>query len=149
MTKDRIAQVEVIVFKLVESKPMFLVLKRTEDRGGFWQPVTGGVERGEEFKATAIREMTEETGIDSYLKILEEVHYFEFETNGGYGWQKEYVFGVEVHEHTESVISDEHSEQKWCFLDEALDLLKYETNKVGFRKISELYSLGSTKLPSS
>ncbi|MBT5016493.1 NUDIX pyrophosphatase [Candidatus Peregrinibacteria bacterium] len=136
MSDGRIAQVEVIIFKIIDEKPVFLLLKRQLHRGGFWQPVTGGVEKGEDLKETALREMKEETGIENYVEVLEDLHYFEFEANGGHGWMKEYVFGVQVDEKTESVISDEHSEQKWCSLDEALDLLKYENNKVGFRKIS-------------
>jgi dATP pyrophosphohydrolase len=139
MGDNRIAQVEVIVFKVVENKVSFLLLKRAESRGGFWQPVTGGVDEGEEFKASAIREMQEETGILEYVEILEELHFFEFETNGGFGRLKEYVFGVQVDAGAESVISDEHSEQRWCSIEEALELLKYENNKVGFRKIAEIY----------
>jgi dihydroneopterin triphosphate diphosphatase len=138
MGDGRIAQVEVIIFKVLEGKPLFLLLKRQPHRGGFWQPVTGGVEVGEDLKETALREMKEETGITEVVKILEDLHYFEFEANGGHGWMKEYVFGVQVDEKAESVISDEHSEQKWCALEEALELLKYENNKVGFRKISEI-----------
>lgn len=138
MPDGRIAQIEVIVFKLIQKKPLFLLLKRQPDRGGFWQPVTGGVEKGEELLTSALREMEEETGIDHYVRVLENLHYFEFEANGGHGWTKEYVYGVQVHEDAESVISGEHSEQKWCFLEEALELLKYETNKVGFRKVEAL-----------
>ena len=47
MGDGRIAQVEVIVFKIVDGKPIFLLMKRQPERGGFWQPVTGGVEADE------------------------------------------------------------------------------------------------------
>lgn len=140
MTNKRVAQVEVIIFKVINNKPLFLLLKRQPERGGFWQPVTGGVEEGEDLKEAALREMEEETGIKDNIKVLEDLHYFEFEFNGGYGEAKEYVFGVQVDEKAESVISDEHSEQQWCSLEEALELLKYENNRVGFRKIVEIYS---------
>ena len=138
MGDGRIAQVEVIIFKVTNGEPLFLLLKRAPDRGGFWQPVTGGIEKGEDFKESALREMEEETGISEPIKILENIHYFEFEPNGGHGWAKEYVFGIQVSEDAEAVISPEHTHQKWCTLNEALDLLKYETNKVGFRKIGEI-----------
>ncbi len=39
-----------------------LLLKRGMDRGGDWQPVTGGVEAFESFDEGAAREATEETG---------------------------------------------------------------------------------------
>ena len=41
--KIRTTQVEVIVFKMVNGQPLFLLLKRNPRRGGFWQPITGGV----------------------------------------------------------------------------------------------------------
>ena len=136
MGDGRIAQVEVIIFKLIDHKPVFLLLKRHPERGGFWQPVTGGVEADEDLRVAALREMEEETGIRDTIKVLENVHYFEFEANGGYGWTKEYVYGVEVNKKVQVVISDEHTEMKWCSLEESLDLLKYESNREGFRKIA-------------
>jgi len=139
MSDGRIAQVEVIIFKIIDDKPIFLLLKRHPDRGGFWQPVTGGVEADEDLKVAALREMEEETGIKDTIKVLENVHYFEFEPNGGYDWTKEYVYGVQVNEKIEAVISDEHTELKWCSLKEALELLKYESNREGFRKIADEY----------
>lgn len=141
MGDGRIAQVEVIIFKLVDNQVLFLLLKRAEERGGFWQPVTGGVEEGEDLKASAIREMQEETSLSEYLDILEDLHFFEFETNGGFGILKEYVFGLHVHPHAEAKISDEHSEHRWCTIDDALELLKYENNKVGIRKIDGIYKI--------
>lgn len=140
MGDGRIAQVEVIVFKVIDGELQFLLLKRQPNRGGFWQPVTGGVEAGEDLKEAALREMFEETAIDHHIKVYEDLHYFEFESNGGFGWMKEYVFGVQIASDAEAVISDEHSEMKWCTLNQALELLKYESNKVGFKKLSAMFS---------
>jgi dATP pyrophosphohydrolase len=134
---DRTTQVEVIVFKIINDKILFLLLKRNEQRGGFWQPVTGGVEEGENLIEAVNRELREETGITRYLRIIENLHYFEFKSEG-YGELKEYVFGVEIDPATNIKLSSEHTEMKWCDLDEALTLLKHDSNKVGFRKISQL-----------
>jgi dATP pyrophosphohydrolase len=41
-----------------------LLLERA-DRPGFWQSVTGSQEPGETLRATAVREVSEETGIDA------------------------------------------------------------------------------------
>lgn len=136
MGDGRIAQVEVIVFKIIHGQPVFLLLKRHPDRGGFWQPVTGGVEAGEDLKEAALREMEEETGIRDTVRVMENIHYFEFEANGGHGWTKEYVYGVQVQVGIEALISDEHTEMKWCTLEEACELLKYESNREGLRKIA-------------
>jgi len=137
MSRNRVAQVEVIVFKVVAGIPMFLMLKRMPNRGGFWQPVTGGVDEGEVLVEAAKREVLEETNISEIVRIIEDVHYFEFESIG-FGWTKEYVFGVECPADTIAKISDEHSEMKWCTLEESLELLKYDSNKEGLRKLGEL-----------
>lgn len=138
MTSNRIAQAQVIVFKIVDGKPLFLLLKRQPERGGFWQAITGGIEESEDFLSAAKRELTEETGITQVIKWFENVHFFEFEFNGGYGWSKEYVFGAQVTDEIKVMLSNEHSQMQWCDLEEALDLLKYESNREGFRKLSKM-----------
>jgi len=133
----RIMQVEVIVFKIVDDKTIFLLLKRNEQKGGFWQPITGGVKDGENLAQAVNREMQEETDITSYLRIINDVHYFEFDT-AEYGILKEYVFGVQIAPDMYAKLSPEHTEMKWCTLEESLVLLKYENNKTGFKKLISL-----------
>ena len=132
--KIRVAQVEVIVFKIVNGQLLFLLLKRNPRRGGFWQPVTGEVHDEEDLADAAKRELLEETQIDKYLQFVDDVHYFEFDSEG-YGRLKEYVFGVEVVQDVEVVISSEHTEMKWCTFEESLELLKYDSNKEAFKKL--------------
>lgn len=55
-----------------------LLLKRHPRRGGFWQPVTGTVERGETQVDCARRELNEETGFDAPVEALGYVHSFMF-----------------------------------------------------------------------
>lgn len=136
---DRTTQVEVIVFKIINDKILFLLLKRNEQKGGFWQPVTGGVHDGESLANAVKRELLEETGIIDYVRIYDNVHYFEFDTNK-YGTLKEYVFGVHIADNIDAKLSPEHTEMKWCLLDEALDLLEYDSNKTGFKKLFDLLS---------
>ena len=50
-------------FSLPNEK-QFLLFKVNESRGGFWQNITGSVEKGESFKEAAIREIHEETGLE-------------------------------------------------------------------------------------
>ena len=137
----RVAQVEIIVYKFVNNEPLFLLLKRIPEKGGFWQPITGGVHENENLDSAAKRELFEETQIDDYVNFLSDVHYFEFDSDGE-GILKEYVYGVEIRETKDAKLSSEHSEKKWCTLDEVLDLLKYDTNKDAFKK---LYKLLMTK----
>lgn len=133
----RTTQVEIIVFKIVNSKILFLLLKRNEQKGSFWQPVTGGVEDGESLTQAVDRELREETGIEEYLRLINDVYYFEFDTEE-YGILKEYVFGVEVAPDINAKLSPEHTEMKWCTLEESLALLKYDTNKTALKNLISL-----------
>lgn len=134
---NRIAQVEVIVYKIIKKSPFFLLLKRSSDRGGFWQPITGGVNFGEKIKEAAKRELFEETQIKNYIQILENVYYFEYEPKN-YNRTKEYVCAIQVEDGTEPVLSFEHIEKKWCNLEESLKFLKHDENKDAFRALYEL-----------
>jgi dATP pyrophosphohydrolase len=130
----RTTQVEVIIFKIINNEILFLLLKRNPQKGNFWQPVTGGVENEENLIQAVNRELYEETSITQYLRIIDDVYYFEFNTDEC-GILKEYVFGVEVTSNTEVKISYEHTEYKWCRLEEALDLIKYDSNKIAMEKL--------------
>jgi lipoyl(octanoyl) transferase len=76
--ESRTTQVEIIVFKIVNKEIQFLILKRTPQRGGFWQAITGGVHENEVLLDAVQRELKEETGLVGYLNLYSNVHYFEF-----------------------------------------------------------------------
>lgn len=133
----RTTQVEIIVFKIINGQVLLLLLKRNEQKGGFWQPVTGGVEDGENLTQAVDRELQEETGIKKYLRLINDVYYFEFDTDE-YGILKEYVFGVEVTPDIDVKFSPEHTEMKWCALEDSLALLKFDTNKTAFKNLFSL-----------
>lgn len=48
-----------------------LILKRTPERSGYWQPVSGGIENGEEPAIAVVREVFEETGITGIRNIID------------------------------------------------------------------------------
>lgn len=58
-------QIEVHLFRRRGRKVEFLLLRRSPHRSlaGVWQPVTGGIERGEPAYQAAAREVFEETGL--------------------------------------------------------------------------------------
>ena len=132
-------QVEVIIFRRKNGVHHFLMLKRIPEKGGFWQPITGGVHDGESLADAVKRELLEETGIRDHIRIYDNIHYFEFDTEK-YGTLKEYVFGVRVADNIDAKLSPEHTKMKWCPLGKALDLLKYDSNKTGFKKLFDLLS---------
>ncbi|MDP3057440.1 MAG: NUDIX domain-containing protein [bacterium] len=132
--KDRVSQINCIVFKKENGEYKFLVLKRREDRGGFWQSVTGGVREKESEISALKRELKEETGIGEYQKIINLKYSFSFSLPH-LGELVENVYAVEVGPDTEIVFSPEHTEYRWVDFKEALSLLKYDTSKEGFRKL--------------
>lgn len=135
--RDIKEKVEVIVFRNLNKEREFLVLKRREEKGGAWQPVTGGVEKKEDVLDAAKRELEEETGIKEYIRIIDKVHFFKYK-NEDRVVLDEYVFGVEVSPNVKVKISGEHVDIKWCSFDEAVSLLKHEDNKMAFKKLNSL-----------
>jgi lipoyl(octanoyl) transferase len=61
---------------VVHREGRVLALRRTPERGGFWQPVTGKIEAGESAADAARRELREETGLDAAPRSLDYVHSF-------------------------------------------------------------------------
>ena len=140
-------QVQAILFRKSNERIQYLVVKRTPEREGFWQPVTGGLEEGETRVEALRREVLEETGIKNFVRIIEDVHCFQYSSPHivkGFDFIKEYVFGVEITS-TEKVILDEreHSEFRWCSFQEALDLLKWKENKEALTKLNKILSFRS------
>lgn len=142
-------QVQGILFRKINGRTQYLLLKRIPETGGleegFWQPVTGGIEEGEKRIEALKREVSEETGIKNFLRIIENVHYDEFwdffKREARQRLIKEYVFGVEISSNENVAIGREHSEYRWCGFEEALKLLKWKENKEALKKLNEILSV--------
>jgi dATP pyrophosphohydrolase len=137
-------QVQGILFREVDRRIEYLLLKTTPEREDFWQPVTGGLEEGETNIEALKREVWEETGIKNVARIVENVDYFEYSSAHfvkGFDFIKEYVFGVEV-DPKERIALDgkEHCRFRWCSFQEALRLLKWDENKKALSKLNEILS---------
>jgi dATP pyrophosphohydrolase len=128
-------QIQAILYRKVDEKLQFLLLRRALDRDGFWQPVTGGQEEGESRMETLAREVEEETGITGFIRVVDGVHYFEYALPH---LIKEYVFGVEVSSDEQVEIGEEHTESRWCSFHEALQLLKWKENKEAITRLNEI-----------
>lgn len=129
-------QTEAILFRRSDNRIEYLMLKRSAKRGGFWQPITGNVKPHETFELAAIREMEEETGITSYIRVVDTNYGYDFHDDGRD--QHEHVLGIEVHPDAEVTLSHEHTEFCWASKKEALQLLRYPGNIQGLEKLSEL-----------
>ncbi|MHA1198316.1 MAG: NUDIX hydrolase [Candidatus Heimdallarchaeaceae archaeon] len=131
--------IQVLVYPVKQNEDCweYLLLKRTEDRGGFWQGVTGHPEGKESIELAAARELLEETGfIPSFILKTDFTYFIPLKDSDkenypeGTGALKEYVFVARINQDDlPSIDSLEHTEWKWCSYDEAIKLLHWEDNK--------------------
>lgn len=138
-------KVAVFLYRHEEEPPgvVFLMLRRPQRRGGFWQPVTGSVENSEDLRESALREVLEETGLDDVTLHDEPCYTFTFRKHSNL--YEEYVFGAET-KFEDIRLSNEHEVYVWVSYDEALDSLYWESNKEGLRRLARQMNL-SPQLP--
>lgn len=141
---DRVGQIEVIPFRQGEEPGSWetLVLKRNEQKGGFWQPVTGGIEPGETVEQTAYRELEEELAVtgDDCLTFINDGYRFTFTDmhRGTLRTFTEHVVAVVLPREFDVALSHEHVEARWTSRLGALALLKYESNKAALEHYWEI-----------
>ena len=112
----------------------FLVLKTNATRGSFWQPITGSVEPGESLQSAALREFHEETGLEANQADCHAVG-FEFEYNGIH----ETVFSIQLSLPSKGLLvkidPKEHTDWAWMEAEEALAIIRFDSNKEALKKI--------------
>lgn len=126
----------------------YLMLKRVESRGGFWQGVTGAPENNETIIEGAKRELIEETGYTSFTLIKTDVSYVipmekRWEDIYPKGTKEipEYLFLAKIHQLIPPKIDPiEHTEWKWCSYEHAMTLLKWEDNKSALEYVQKYLS---------
>lgn len=113
-----------------------LLLRRSAERGGFWQQVTGRIEPGESPEQAARRELREETGADVPASPLGYRHAFGLDPSvnrvraGALVVVEEVAFAARVPDGFEPRLSDEHTEHVWATAAEAAERLRF----AGLRK---------------
>ncbi len=128
-------QVLVIPFRAYSRSFQFGLFKRSD--ADYWQFIAGGAEDLETPAEAAKREAFEEAGVplDSVFIVLETIN--SMPANIFRDWQqwpkgtyivKEFSFGVEVVDDN-FVLSDEHTDLRWCSYEESISLLKWDSNK--------------------
>jgi dATP pyrophosphohydrolase len=118
----------VVLIKKVNGEGRFLLLQRKNEPVGTWCYVAGGIESNERAYEAAIREAREETGLD--VKELYSASLCEqfYEIKKDSIWIAPVFVGF-VNADANVILNDEHSNYKWCTLDECLDLLTFRGQK--------------------
>jgi lipoyl(octanoyl) transferase len=128
---DRGPRLQTVSVVPVRADGRVLLLLREETRGGFWQPVTGRLEPGEEAAAAARRELGEETGADVPVFALGYRHAFglEPELAAGLGPApvvvEETAFAARLPSGFACRLSGEHTDLGWFTPAEALERLRF------------------------
>jgi len=113
--------------------------------GNYWQAIAGGGEKGETPDEAARREIQEEAGIPKSCDIttLDSKAYIPvISVTGEYTWGDdvfvipEYTFGVEVN-NKHLKLSDEHEAYRWVNYEEAMKMLKWDSNKNALWELNE------------
>ncbi|MCP4402553.1 MAG: NUDIX domain-containing protein [bacterium] len=123
------------------SLKQFLLLQcpETDRHPQYWQPVTGGVRREENYMQACLREVVEETGIRLDVSdIVTVIRQYKV-------WVPEYnlevrkpIFTVETSVE-EIRISDEHLAYQWVPLHEVESWLFWDSSKATFQKVKAFY----------
>jgi dATP pyrophosphohydrolase len=145
-------QVLVFPYRISESgKREYALFKRSDSN--IWQGIAGGGEANETPAYAAIRESREEAGISrdlDYLRLDSIAHIPVTDVAGEFYWGKEcyvipeYSFGVRISK-TKFVISSEHTEYKWVSILEALEMLKWESNKTAIWELDKRLGNGGER----
>ena len=125
---------------------IFLLLKRSNNKmfSGIWQGVTGKISDNELPYKTALRELKEETGLTAEkMWTLDKVNTFYDAQNNTMNLIP--VFGVKVNS-LKIVLSNEHSEYKWCNINETIKLLAWEQQKKGIEIFYEMLQENKKRL---
>ncbi|MCK6543739.1 NUDIX domain-containing protein [bacterium] len=132
------------VFRQTQEGPRYLVMQRANEviYAGSWRMVGGKIENGEKAWETALRELSEETGLTAMR--LWAVPYI----NSFYEASKDRVNIIPVFaacvQNDTVTLSREHNAYRWASYDEALTLLPWPAQIEGLRIVHEYITTGKT-----
>jgi 8-oxo-dGTP pyrophosphatase MutT (NUDIX family) len=131
---------EVIV--VVRRDGELLVMRRAPERLGYWSLVSGGLEPEETSWHAAVRELREETGLEAQVRklpislsysLLDDPPAIRARYAPGIERVTVHAFVADAPEEWEPTLDAEHDLYRWCDLDSALELMKYDTARDALR----------------
>ena len=130
--------VDCYVYRQTDDGLKFLLMKRNLNKiyENLWQGVAGKIEDGETAPEAAIRELKEETGLDSVNMFVAD-HVSRFYEVHEDRVNLVPVFGMEV-DSDEVMLSEEHVDFKWVIIKEALNTLVWNGQKKGIQTVHDM-----------
>jgi 8-oxo-dGTP pyrophosphatase MutT (NUDIX family) len=113
----------------------FLLLHRVAEKGGYWQPLTGNVDAGENLKQAAYRETEEEIGYHAEDGLIHSGYEFDY-SNDDRDFH-EVVYGLPLPHEFEPKLCREHDDYTWAPMPEAVEKLHWDSNKKGLIAICQ------------
>lgn len=107
-----------------------LLLRRPEARAAGWQPVTGRVEETDAgLQAACLREIREETGLPAPEELRDMGIEQRFTGFDGATYEQR-SFAARYAREVAPRSSPEHEEARWCDVAEAMDLLRWDDDRL-------------------
>jgi dihydroneopterin triphosphate diphosphatase len=131
---------EIVV--VVRREGEFLVMRRAPERLAYWSLVAGGLEPDETPTEAAQRELLEETGLRAEVRplkislsysLLDDPPAIRARYAPGVERVNVHAFVADADAGWEPTLDAEHDVYRWCGLDEAVDLMAYETTREALR----------------
>lgn len=135
------------VLVVIHTPDLQILLLERSDHPGWWQSVTGSLESGETPEQTAVREVSEETGIQAdcyslqnwqYRSIYEIYDCYRHRYAPHVTHNTEHVFSLRVPAVCDVTLSrDEHLQYRWLPANTAAELCFSPSNQAAIRLLSE------------
>ena len=136
---------------LIHTKDLQVLIMEHADKAGFWQSVTGSLELGETPLDAAIREVQEETGLDTKQYDVQDWHasnvyeiypHWRHRYASGVTENTEHLFGLELPSELPIKLSpDEHVSYEWVNWREAAKRVFSWTNVDALKRLGERHQL--------
>lgn len=137
----------VSVLVVIHTADLEVLLLERADRPGLWQSVTGSREGNEDLRATAIREVAEETGLDAHryhltdwqLQNQYEIYpHWRHRYPDGVTHNTEHVFGLRLPERVAIRLAPrEHLNFRWLAWQDAAGQVFSPSNREAIQRLSK------------